>query len=465
MNTPRQDLQVQNNQLQNASEPGLPGLPDPASSSGAIAPQQPPPHRPLAARVQRATRPFRRRNAIAWLVGAVLLSAFIIQRMHAHQIESAAAQAALALAASAADLDITPADYTVLRQRTLERTLPISGTLKAINSAQVKARVAGELQDLTVREGDTVQAGQIIARIEPLEYAARFRQARMQADASKAQFDIAQRQYDNNAALVQQGFISATALDTSLAQLNAARAPYQAAVAASDVAQKSASDTVLRAPMSGQISQRLAQPGEHVPVDARIVEIVDLNRMEIEVAMSAADSISVRVGQLARLQVEGITEPVPAKVVRINPSAQEGSRSVLVYLQFDSGEGLNKLNLRQGLFAQGEIATDTYRAVVVPMSVVRNDKPQPYIQVLDGDTVRHIPVKLGERGRERGVTPAMRDDGSIDPNASDEGEIALATAADGRTLEGRAALQGVVGPLREGTKVHYVNDVSDAAAK
>lgn len=391
----------------------------------------------------------KRKRTLRLIVGGLLLLVILLiaakvlrSRTSPADAPSVPAAQATATAPGAGPvIDLQAQDYTVLRLRTLQRSLPVSGTLRAVNSALVKARVSGELQELTLREGDTVKAGQIVARIDPAEYEARLRQARLQADAAKAQRDINQRQYDNNEALVKQGFISQTSLDTSLAQLNAARASFQAAVAAADVAQKSADDTVLRAPMSGQIAQRLVQPGERVSVDARIVEIVDLSHMEIEAALSAADSVSVRVGQQARLQVEGLAAPLPARVARINPSTQAGSRSVLVYLQLDPVPGL-----RQGLFAQGSLATETARAVATPLSAVRYDKPQPYLQVLTNNTVEHVSVELGLRGREQNA-----------PAQPDEGELVAIHALDGSPLEGRAVLQGMVGALREGTPVRYIN--------
>ena len=229
-------------------------------------------------------------------------------------------------------IELAPSDLAQARQVALGTGVPITGTLKAVHSALVKARVPGELQGLTVREGDAVKAGQVIARVEPTEYSERLRQAQQQADAARAQVDIAQRQYDNNAALVNQGFISRTALDNSLASLESARANHRAAQAGVEVVRKSLADTVLRAPIDGQIAQRLAQPGERVAPDARIVEIVDPAQLELEAALSPADSVAVRVGQSARLDIEGVAEPVSARVARINPSAQPGSRSVLVYL-------------------------------------------------------------------------------------------------------------------------------------
>jgi RND family efflux transporter MFP subunit len=318
----------------------------------------------------------------------------------------------------------------VLRIAPVELTegLPVSGALRAVDSAVVKARVAGELQGLAVREGDAVAAGQVLGRIEPTESLARVRQAQQQADAARAQIDIAQRTYDNNKALVDQGFISRTALDTSLAQLNAAKASWEAAAAATEVARKSLDDTVLRAPIAGTVSQRLAQNGERLPVDAKVVEIVDLRRLEMEATLGAADSVRLRVGQAARLQVEGLAQPVAARVVRINPSAQAGSRSVLAYLALDDAGGL-----RQGLYAQGRIATGGQRALAVPLAALRTDKPAPYLQLVDGGKVVH-----------RAVTPGLRGDVANEPWV----------AVDG-VAEGALLVRGHIAPLREGTPVRF----------
>lgn len=202
-----------------------------------------------------------------------------------------------------AQIELSASDLVPVRMTDLPRVLAISGPVKAVISAFVKARVAGELQDLKVREGDYVKVGEVIAKVDTTEYQARTRQARQQAQAAKAQVDIAKRNFDNNQALVSKGFISSTALESSAATLAAAQSSFSAAQAGADVALKALDDTVLRAPIAGVVSQRLAQPGERVAVDARVVEIVDLARLEVEASLSAADSFLVKVGQGARLTV------------------------------------------------------------------------------------------------------------------------------------------------------------------
>jgi hypothetical protein len=101
----------------------------------------------------------------------------------------------------------------------------------------------------------------------------------------------------------------------------------------------------------------------------------------------------VQVGQTARLTVEGQPEPVQATVARINPSVQAASRSVLVYLRVPALPGM-----RQGLFAQGHIVTGSVNALAVPASTVRNDKPQPYVQVVREGAVVHVPLQPGATG-------------------------------------------------------------------
>lgn len=333
-----------------------------------------------------------------WLVVVLVLAAVGTAAMRvvaARKAEQAKANAPK----PEAIIELASTDIATAQVLELSEGLPISGSLKAANSAVVKARVSGELQGLTVREGDVVKAGQIIARVDASEYQARVRQAQQSADAAKAQVDIAQRAYDNNKALVNQGFISATALETTAASLAGTKSTHASALAGVDVARKSLEDTVLKAPISGIISQRAAQPGERVGIEARVVEIIDISRLELEANLGAAESVDVRIGQQAKLQFEGRNESVAATVSRINPSAVAGSRSVLVYLSVASTAGL-----RQGLFAQGTLGTARVQTLSVPLSAVRNDKPSPYVQVLQNDAINHQSVELGARGDALGTT-------------------------------------------------------------
>ena len=383
----------------------------------------------------------------SWLKWALLLLVLLLIGFGVKQAFSARKLQSQQLAAATAAKETPVAELAatdVFNAQVLEiaQGLPVSGSLKAVNSAVVKARVAGDLQGLTVREGDFVKAGQVMARIDASEYQARVRQSQSQAESAKAQVDAVQRQFDNNKALVAQGFISKTSLDTSLANLNAAQATYKAAVAATDISSKMVADTTVRAPIAGQVSQRLAQNGERVGVDTRILEIVDVSQLELEATLAAADSVNVRVGQTAELQIEGSSKLVTAKVMRINPSAQAGSRNVLAYLSLDNrSEPGAGLPLRQGLFANGMLGTERVALLAVPVSSVRTDKPVPYVQVIENNLVVHKAIVPGIRGLAAGQ-----------PVVAVQGVAA-----------GALVIRGNIGALRDGTQVRFTTPVANAA--
>lgn len=376
--------------------------------------------------------PASRSGWIKWLLLALLVIAIalgVARALGKRKAQSEAATAAAAAAQKAPVYELPAQDVATVEQLELAQSVAVSGSLRALQTAAIKARVAGEVQGITKREGDAVKDGEVVARIDSTEAQARVRQAEQQARSALAQVAIAKRAQDNNQSLVQQGFISATALETSTNNLAAAEANHQAAVAALDIARKALGDTTLRAPLSGQVSARLVQNGERVGVDARILEVVDLSGFELEAALAPADAASVAVGQKARLRIEGLGQPVDATVARINPSVQAGSRSVLVYLRLPAAAGM-----RQGLFAQGEIVTGQLRALAVPLSAVRNDKPQPYIQMIQGGKVAHVPVSLGRQGQYRGESMLVID--------------GVAAAPAGTQL-----LRVQAGLIREGTEV------------
>ena len=333
-------------------------------------------------------------------------------------------------------IELASSDTIKADMRDITQGLPVSGAVKALNYAAIKARVAGEVKEILVREGDTVKTGQVLARIDPTEYQRRWTQAQEQAVAAKFQMEIAQRQWDTNKALVDQGFISKAAMDNSLASYQGAVATQKAANAGADVARKALDDATLLAPFAGVIAVRVAQVGERVGIDAKVLELVDLSQLEVEVPVSPSESLDVRVGQVAALQLEDRKENVTAKVKRISPSAQAGSRSVMIYLSLDKPEGL-----RHGLFAKGMLGLGKSQVLAVPLSAVRTDRPKPYVQVVEtiGDQLQvvHKMVTLGARGLD--VTQ---------PESEPWVGVTGLTA-------GSKVLKGQVGALREGMLVKF----------
>lgn len=356
----------------------------------------------------------------------------VVNARKAQQTQAVATPKAVAM------LELADTDLLTVRQAELSRTLEVSGTLVAVNSAFVKARVAAEVKSVAVREGDPVRVGQLLAQLDTTEFDWRVRQAEQQAQAARAQLEIAQRALQNSRSLVTQGFISPTALENAVSTEAGAQANLQAALAAVELARKSRADTTVVAPLAGFVAQRLVQPGERVPVDARLIEIVDLSRLELQATVPPDSAAQLQVGARAQLRVDGIDGPVEARVVRINPTAQAGSRSVIAYLELAPVPGL-----RQGLFARGSIDLDRRRALVLPLSAVRNDQAQPYALRLDGAQVAQRTLSLGARGQV----------------GNEDAVEVLQGLADGDRV-----LAGSLGAVRDGAQVRITDTRAPASA-
>lgn len=304
-------------------------------------------------------------------------------------------------AAAPVALEFAAADVVRVESRELSRSLPLTGTLRPLAEAVVKAKVAGELQALGVREGERVRRGQVLGQIDATEYRARLAQQQAEVAGARAQLDMAGKNRATQRALLERNFISKNAYDGTESNFEVARARLAAAEAAAAVAAKSLQDTRLTAPMDGIVSARHAHPGERVAVDGRVLTIVDLTQLEMTAAVPAADIGAVREGQSLRFAVEGLPgREFTGRVERINPTAAPGERTIDLYVTLDNPDG----SLRGGLFAQGRLTLERHAAAIaVPHSAVREEAGQTYVYAIENGTLVKRAVRLGEAERDSGM--------------------------------------------------------------
>jgi membrane fusion protein (multidrug efflux system) len=332
------------------------------------------------------------KRRIFWIVLALCL---IAAGVGAAVVKQRGTADAPAPARASAALEFLSTDVMRVEARELRQLLPLSGSLRAVNQAAVKAKVGGDVREVLVREGEEVKAGQVLIKMDASEYQARVGQARGALSAARGQLDIATKARDNNKALLEKGFISKNAFDNAASQYDIARANVESANGALDVAQKAAADTVIRAPISGLVSSRTVQPGEKVSPDNRLLDIVDLRQMELEAAVPAADIMNVALAQDVQVKVEGLAAPLTGKVARINPSTQAGSRSILVYIQIDNPRSV----LRVGMFGEAQLTLARKSGVLtVPQSAVQAAGGNAFVYAVENGKLARKPVTLGMRG-------------------------------------------------------------------
>lgn len=337
-------------------------------------------------------RPLRMAAAAAALTLAVAAIAVLVTHRATNAAPSPAAPAFIELAA---------ADLVRPRSGAVAQTLALTGTLTARDQTVVKAKIAGEIRELAVREGEPVKAGQVVARIDPVEAEARLQEKLADLAGGRAQLAYSTRNLEQQSALLKQNFISENAYENAVSTHRVAEARLKALEAQVALARKAVGDTVVRAPMGGVVAERLAQPGEKVAVDGKILTIVDLDVLEMEAPVPAGDIPAMRIGQDVAFTVEGFEgREFRGTIDRISPVTRQGTRSINVYAVLPNRDRA----LRAGMFAKGTVTLarrgDAY---TLPIDAVRDDGAAPYVYVVADGRIAKQPVETGLRDENRAV--------------------------------------------------------------
>lgn len=266
--------------------------------------------------------------------------------------------------------------------------IEFSGPLVAPGTVVVRAKSNGTLLNLAVGEGSRVKAGQALGQVDLEELRYRIAERGASVEAMRAQMEQAERTHKANVGLADKNFIAQTALDTSRATYESARANWNAAKAQLDTTQVTLRQAALVSPINGIVAKRHALPGEKLAAEQQILTIVDLAKLELAGLVGTHEVSRLQPGMPVQVKVEGVDAPVQAKIARISPAAEPGTRSIGVTLVLDNPKELYRAG--QYAVAQVVLADDTQR-LTVPMAAISRNAGQEQVWVIDnGDLVRRI---------------------------------------------------------------------------
>ncbi|HEU4777140.1 MAG TPA: efflux RND transporter periplasmic adaptor subunit [Telluria sp.] len=297
--------------------------------------------------------------------------------------------------------ELSKGDVVAVEARALHMNLPLSGSLAPLAQATVKSKVSGVVLGADLREGSTVAAGQVLARLDQADQAARVAQQQAMLDEANARLALAQKNNQNSQALLKQNYISQQSYDTTQNSVDLAQASVKAAQAQLQMARIALNDTVIKAPMAGVISRRHVQAGEKLAPDMPVYTIVDLRQMTLEAQVPASEIPRVKIGQDVEFAVDGFAgRKFGGKVARINPTAETGSRSMLVYINVNNADRA----LSGGMFAKGQLTTSKSAVrPLVPLAALRKDKDADVVYKIEGGKVISQPIKIGMRNEDEGM--------------------------------------------------------------
>jgi HlyD family secretion protein len=240
-----------------------------------------------------------------------------------------------------------------------------SGTLNPVKSVQVGTQVSGMLQDIYVDFNDVVKKGQVIARIDPREWQARFEQA-------EANYILANRNHENNIKLIDKKFISPAAFDQTFSA-------YKSAKASLAMAKKALDDTVIRAPVDGVVVKRSVERGQTVAASLQAPELFiiaqDLSDMQVETSIDEADVGRIQEGMAASFTVDAFPGQTFQSKVKQVRKAPLNVQNVVTYTVLLSATNPD-LKLLPGMTANTSIITEQKEKVLrLPNAALRFKMP------------------------------------------------------------------------------------------
>ncbi len=298
-------------------------------------------------------------------------------------------------------LELAPVDVSKTVRQDIATEVRIAGSLTPIRRSNLTSRVSSTIVELPVQIGDVVKAGDLLVRFDTEALASAVTARKAEIDALDAQVELAESVLERNTALGERGAASdATRLEAraNLLNLRAQLRSKQAEVADSE---RSLAYGELRAEFDGVVSARPVEQGQTVALNAELMTLVDLSRMEVDAGVPTSRIPLVRLDQPVELSVEGFAgRTFAGKVMRISPTAVAGSRAVRVFIAIDNNEGL----LRGGMFTTGILKVDDQKNVIaLPSAAIRHDSEGTFVLKVEGNTLRRLPVNLGTSWTDRNL--------------------------------------------------------------
>ena len=274
----------------------------------------------------------------------------------------------------------------------------ISGTLMAEKDATVRAEASGSLLQVTAAEGQTVRRGQLLARIEDQALGDAYKSAQSAVRSAEQALGVAEREAARTEALVKGGALAERELDITRNAVTAAQAQLEDARSRAASSGKQLGNLTVRAPIDGVVASRPANTGDVVSAGTELYHIIDPRSMRLEAAVPSESLSLVKIGLPVRFEVRGYPgQPFTGRIERISPAADPVTRQVSIFVTIPNTTG----RLVAGLFAEGRVAQQSRRALVVPLTAVNTADPKAswVLRAVDGKAER-VRVTLGLRDEQ-----------------------------------------------------------------
>lgn len=310
------------------------------------------------------------------------------------EAKTAAAEPALLLVA---------ADLVTVDTGSVAQGIRVTGTLEPLNRTTVNAQLSAVVDSVLVREGESVRKGQVLMRQNSADVVAQLQRAEAQLASARVELRLMEEYEAKKAALYEKKYLSEFDWSTAKGDTELKRSLVKIHEANVAIARKAVDDTAILAPIGGIVAERYVQPGSNVMPGQALMSLVDLSQLELAADIPARDINQIHVGGDVTFTVDGQpNRTFHGKVVRINPMANGGARTITLYARVDNRDGV----LKGGMFANGRVVTGNAakgKVLRIPAGAVRDIDGKRQVWVIRDNKLALQPVTLGIRDSGTGL--------------------------------------------------------------
>lgn len=240
------------------------------------------------------------------------------------------------------------------------------GTVVAEESVMVASRLMGYIKNIAVAEGQPVKVGERLFTIDPMDIEGGVTQARLGADQAEKAMQDAKADFDRFAALYKDEVVTRQQYEKMKLNYDIAASRAAQAKAGLSTAQGQLKYAVVTSPINGVVVQKFANEGDIAAPGHPVLQVENPAHLQVQTAVPEEIYAGLKLGAQIKVEVDGLAQPVTAKIARLSPAADPVAHTHLVKLDISAAD------LHSGTFARVLFPTDKQMVLQVPQEAVLN---------------------------------------------------------------------------------------------
>lgn len=275
---------------------------------------------------------------------------------------------------------------------TLNESTSVSGTLEALDSANIVAKASGKVAGISVDIGSAVAAGQTLMALEAEDLAAAVASAEAAVENAEITYELALKQYERGQELVQGGAIARADFENNYeGALKKAEAGLKSARAALAQSQVRYKDAFIKSPINGVVTAKNINVGELAGTSSPLITVVNLDKVVVKANVNEDQVNKLEVGQKVNVRVSAASQTPLKGVVANIALAANTTKAFPVKIQLDNRDH----KLKPGMFAEVMFEWKGKKALMVPREAVLSNSEGSKVYLIKEGVVKEQKVETG----------------------------------------------------------------------